>query len=129
MKWIKQDETLRVPIKSWCEPIEEGALQQAMDLARHPVIEHHVALMPDCHLGYGMPIGGVIAVKDAILPSAVGVDIGCGMVAVETNLPAERLAKVTARRATAGKAEGANSCRGRGGASAETGVGGLRTLP
>ncbi|NLZ63773.1 MAG: RtcB family protein [Lentisphaerae bacterium] len=99
MKWIKQDETLRIPIKSWCESIEDGALQQAIDLARHPVVEHHVALMPDCHVGYGMPIGGVIAAKNAMLPSAVGVDIGCGMIAVQTNIPAERLAEVPARRA------------------------------
>ena len=99
MKWMKEDETLRIPIKSWCADIEEGALAQAMDLARHPALERYVALMPDCHEGYGMPIGGVIAAKNAILPSAVGVDIGCGMVAVETNLPAERLSEMRERRA------------------------------
>ena len=99
MKWIKEDESLRIPVKSWCEDVEASALQQAIDLAKHPVLERHVALMPDCHTGYGMPIGGVIAAKNAILPSAVGVDIGCGMVAVETNVPAERLAEMPARRA------------------------------
>lgn len=49
-----------------------------------------VALMPDCHQGYGMPIGGVVAADAAVIPAAVGVDIGCGMRAVETDLPAER---------------------------------------
>ena len=99
MKWLKQDDSLRIPIKSWCETIEPGALQQAMNLARHPALERYVALMPDCHVGYGMPIGGVIAARNAVLPSAVGVDIGCGMVAVETNVPAERLADLRDRRA------------------------------
>ena len=99
MKWMKEDDSMRIPIKSWCADVEPGALEQAMDLARHPALERYVALMPDCHEGYGMPIGGVIAAKNAILPSAVGVDIGCGMVAVETNLPAERLSEMRARRA------------------------------
>lgn len=95
MKWVKDRKklggTARVPIKSWCQEIEDGALQQAADLAHHPVVESHVALMPDCHVGYGMPIGGVIGCKDAVIPNAVGVDIGCGMGAVRTNLPTEEL--------------------------------------
>ena len=99
MKWLKQDESLRIPIKSWCENVEPGALQQAENLARHPALERYVALMPDCHVGYGMPIGGVIAAQNAILPSAVGVDIGCGMIAVETDVPAERLGDMRTRRA------------------------------
>jgi tRNA-splicing ligase RtcB len=57
------------------------------------VIFHHVALMPDCHVGYGMPIGGVIAVRDAVIPNAVGVDIGCGMGAVRTSLVTEEIDK------------------------------------
>ena len=61
MKWIKDDNTLRIPIKSWCKDIEDGALVQAENLANHPVTKNHVALMPDAHVGYGMPIGGVIA--------------------------------------------------------------------
>ncbi len=99
MKWIKKDDTLRIPIKSWCEKVDDNAMQQALDLAKHPVLERYVALMPDCHAGYGMPIGGVIAADNAILPSAVGVDIGCGMIAVQTNVPAERLAEMSDRRA------------------------------
>lgn len=98
MKWIKYEQGYRVPVKSWCSDLEPGAMQQAVNLANHPAVSLHVALMPDCHQGYGMPIGGVIAVKDAIIPSAVGVDIGCGMIAVETDVPAERLAEMSFRR-------------------------------
>lgn len=85
MKWI-ETENLNVPIKSWCEPVEKEALKQAQNLANHPAIFKHIALMPDCHVGYGMPIGGVIACQSAVIPNAVGVDIGCGMGAVETNI-------------------------------------------
>lgn len=98
MKWIKNEESYRIPVKSWCAEVEPGALKQAGNLAAHPVLAHHVALMPDCHQGYGMPIGGVVAARDAVIPSAVGVDIGCGMVAVETGVPAERLAGMSFRR-------------------------------
>ncbi len=97
MEFVKND-GLPIPIKSWCADIEAGALVQAENLARHPAVRHHVALMPDCHWGYGMPIGGVIAVQDAIIPAAVGVDIGCGMIAVETDIPAERLSEMSFRR-------------------------------
>ncbi len=74
--------TERVPIKVWAESIEEGAIQQARNLANLPSVYKWVALMPDCHIGYGMPIGGVLATTDLIIPNAVGVDIGCGMAAV-----------------------------------------------
>jgi tRNA-splicing ligase RtcB len=84
MKWVKND-NMKVPVKSWCEDVDEQAMKQARNLANHPVIFKHVALMPDCHVGYGMPIGGVIACDDAVIPNAVGVDIGCGMAAVETD--------------------------------------------
>jgi tRNA-splicing ligase RtcB len=79
----------RVPIKVWLENIkqvEEGCLQQALNLANLPFIYKWVALMPDTHQGYGMPIGGVVAVEDVIIPNAVGVDIGCGVAFVETNI-------------------------------------------
>ncbi len=66
-----------LPIKSWCPDIEDEALAQAKNLAKLPFAFHHVALMPDSHKGYGMPIGGVLATKDVIIPNAVGVDIGC----------------------------------------------------
>jgi tRNA-splicing ligase RtcB len=93
MEWVKNEDTYRVPIKSWCSEIDDGALKQASDLARHPVVFKHVALMPDCHLGYGMPIGGVIACKNAVIPNAVGVDIGCGMGAVKTSIPTNAVSK------------------------------------
>ena len=99
MKWIKQEESYRIPVKSWCAEVEPGALKQAANLASHPALAHHVALMPDCHQGYGMPIGGVVAARDAVIPSAVGVDIGCGMIAAETDVPAERLSDMRFRRA------------------------------
>ena len=73
-------------IKSWCPDIEEGAWQQALNLAHLPFLFRHVALMSDCHQGFGMPIGGVIATKGVIIPYAVGYDVGCGMVSVKTSL-------------------------------------------
>ena len=99
MKWEKFEEGYSVPVKSWCENCEEGAVKQAANLAQHPVVFDHVALMPDAHQGYGMPIGGVIACEDAVIPAAVGVDIGCGMIATETDIPAERFAEMSFRRA------------------------------
>jgi tRNA-splicing ligase RtcB len=91
MEWTKKTDDLRVPVMSWCREVEETAMRQAVDLARHPAVYHHVALMPDCHPGYGMPIGGVIACPGAVIPNAVGVDIGCGMGAVRTSLAADEI--------------------------------------
>ena len=79
-------DTERIPIMIWTEQIEEGALVQAKNLANVPYAYNHIAIMPDCHQGYGMPIGGVMAAAGAIVPNAVGVDIGCGMCAVRTSL-------------------------------------------
>jgi tRNA-splicing ligase RtcB len=84
MKKFKNENELTV--FSWCEDTEEGALKQIANLAQLPFAFHHIAVMPDCHQGYGMPIGGVLATKDVIIPNAVGVDIGCGMCAVKTSL-------------------------------------------
>ncbi len=78
----------RIPIKVWLEDIEqveEGCLQQALNLSNLPFLHKWVALMSDTHQGYGMPIGGVIAAKDVIIPNAVGVDIGCGVAFVQTS--------------------------------------------
>lgn len=97
MEWEKREPGFRVPIKSWCREVEPGALRQAENLARHPKVFSHVALMPDCHEGFGMPIGGVIACEDAVIPNAVGVDIGCGMGAIETNLEADAQDRKTIR--------------------------------
>ncbi|HHE04853.1 MAG TPA: RtcB family protein [candidate division WOR-3 bacterium] len=84
-----------MPIKSWCKNPEEGALEQAVNLSSLPFVFKHVALMPDTHQGYGMPIGGVVATKGVIIPNAVGVDIGCGMSAVKTSLKIEHLKRDT----------------------------------
>jgi tRNA-splicing ligase RtcB len=101
---LNVDSTQKLPIKIWLPlveipmpedyiltpqykiDIEEGALAQAHNLANLPFLYKHVALMPDTHQGYGMPIGGVIAAKGVVIPNAVGVDIGCGMCACETSL-------------------------------------------
>ncbi len=78
--------TEKIPVKLWLDDIEEGALQQAKNLANLPFAFHHVAIMPDAHFGYGMPIGGVLATEDVVIPNAVGVDIGCGVCAMQTSL-------------------------------------------
>jgi tRNA-splicing ligase RtcB len=92
MQW--EDSTLgKLPVKSWCRTVEKTALEQAVNLANHPHVFRHVALMPDCHVGYGMPIGGVVACKGVIIPNAVGVDIGCGMCAVRTSFAAEEITR------------------------------------
>lgn len=78
--------TERLPIKMWLDDMEEGALEQAKNLANLPFAFKHVAIMPDSHQGYGMPIGAVLATKEVIIPNAVGVDIGCGMCAIKTSL-------------------------------------------
>ncbi|MFA5152558.1 MAG: RtcB family protein [Clostridia bacterium] len=83
MKYIETD---RLYIKSWCNEPEEGCIEQAKHLAQLPFAFKHIALMPDTHQGYGMPIGGVLATKGYVIPNAVGVDIGCGMCAVKTSL-------------------------------------------
>lgn len=83
---MKCIDTERVVIKSWCDNPEEGALEQTKHLANLPFVFKQVCLMPDVHQGYGMPIGGVIACRNVVIPNAVGVDIGCGMAAVKTSL-------------------------------------------
>jgi tRNA-splicing ligase RtcB len=83
---MKYFDTEGVVIKSWCDNPEGNALAQAKNLANLPFIFRQVCLMPDTHEGYGMPIGGVIATNAVVIPNAVGVDIGCGMLATGTNL-------------------------------------------
>lgn len=76
----------RIPVKMWLDQIEESALDQAVNLSNLPFAFKHIALMPDAHSGYGMPIGGVLATHGVVIPNAVGVDIGCGMCAIKTDL-------------------------------------------
>jgi tRNA-splicing ligase RtcB len=85
---IKTIATEKKPIKLWLADIDLDTLQQAKNLANLPFLFHHVAIMADAHIGYGMPIGGVAATEDVIIPNAVGVDIGCGICTVQTSLPA-----------------------------------------
>ena len=86
-------ETAGVPIKAWTRglAIEASARAQLDNVARLPVVFHHVAAMPDVHWGIGATVGSVVPTERAIIPAAVGVDIGCGMMAVETTLPAAQL--------------------------------------
>lgn len=78
--------TEKLPIKMWLDDIEDGAVAQAKNLANLPFAFKHIAIMPDSHQGYGMPIGGVLATKGVVIPNAVGVDIGCGMCAVKLEI-------------------------------------------
>lgn len=86
-------ETGRGLIKMWTRgvPVEDGAKTQLKNIAELPFIHSHVAAMPDVHFGRGATVGSVIATKGAIIPAAVGVDIGCGMMAAQTTLTANQL--------------------------------------
>ncbi len=79
------------PVKIWASDVEESAMEQIVNLTKLPFLFHHLAIMPDVHAGMGMPIGGVLATVDAVIPNAVGVDIGCGMCAVKTSWRVEEI--------------------------------------
>jgi tRNA-splicing ligase RtcB (3'-phosphate/5'-hydroxy nucleic acid ligase) len=83
----------RVPIRLWANPheVEPDALKQLKRVAGLPWVAHHVAAMPDVHVGKGATVGSVLAMRGAVAPAAVGVDIGCGMMAVKSSLSASRL--------------------------------------
>ncbi len=85
--------TMGVPIKAWIDGVgvEDQARKQLMNTALLPIVFHHVAAMPDVHFGIGATVGSVVATRGAIIPASVGVDIGCGMVAVQTDLAATQL--------------------------------------
>ena len=99
MEFFKQDnhqihiDDAGKPIKMWINgvPLEPQAFEQLKNISQLPFIHKHIAVMPDVHLGCGATVGSVIPTKGAIIPAAVGVDIGCGMMAVKTNLIAEDL--------------------------------------
>lgn len=80
-----------MPVKIWTDDIEESALAQLRNISRMPFIHKHVAAMPDVHWGMGATIGSVIPSKGAIIPAAVGVDLGCGMMACQLNITASDL--------------------------------------
>ena len=80
-----------VPVRIWTDDIDDASRHQLANIAALPIVHHHVAAMPDVHLGIGATIGSVIATRGAIIPAAVGVDIGCGMVACRLSLEARQL--------------------------------------
>lgn len=81
----------RVPVQVYTTELDESARTQLRNIACLPIVHHHVAAMPDVHMGIGATVGSVIATRRAVIPAAVGVDIGCGMNAVKLTLSAERL--------------------------------------
>ena len=90
---LSEMKTKNVPVKLWTkiEEVESQALDQLKNIAQLPWVAHHVAVMPDVHLGKGATVGSVVAMRGAVAPAAVGVDIGCGMAAVKTTLTARQL--------------------------------------
>src|SRR2546428_13753456 len=84
-------ETLTPRLAPWGRDFEPDTLRQAEKTARLPIVEGHVALMPDAHVGLGATVGSVIPTKGAVIPAAVGVDIGCGMVAAELDVTEAQL--------------------------------------
>lgn len=86
-------ETHGVPIKAWIDGVgvEDQARKQLINTASLPIVFHHVAVMPDVHFGLGATVGSVVPTEGAIIPAAVGVDIGCGVVALQTDLSAAQL--------------------------------------
>src|SRR2546423_9343383 len=93
-------ETENLPILIWAEEEDlagqDGAIEQAKNLANHPLARKHIALMPDFHVGYGMPIGGVMATEGGVIPNAVGVDTGCGIIPLSTEPSSEELDRARA---------------------------------
>ncbi len=90
---LSEMKTKNVPVKLWTkiEEVESQALDQLKNIASLPWVAHHVAVMPDVHVGKGATVGSVVAMRGAVAPAAVGVDIGCGMAAVKTTLTARQL--------------------------------------
>lgn len=87
-----------VIVKNWATELDEQGRQEVENICKLPFIHHHLALMPDAHGGKGMPIGGVLATKGVVIPNAVGVDIGCGMCAVKTNVRVEDVTQEVLRK-------------------------------
>ncbi len=87
------------PIFAWTRgvPVEHAAMEQLRNVASMPFVFPHLAVMPDVHFGRGATVGSVIPTKGAIIPAAVGVDIGCGMMAARTSLTANDLPDSLAR--------------------------------
>ncbi len=91
MPIFKQINKAKVPIKIFTDEIAPQAIDQLVNIANLPIVHHHIAAMPDVHVGIGATVGSVIPTLNAVIPAAVGVDIGCGMNAVRTSLTASDL--------------------------------------
>ncbi len=91
MPIFKQINKAKVPIKIYTDEIAPQAIDQLVNIANLPIVHHHIAAMPDVHVGIGATVGSVIPTLNAVIPAAVGVDIGCGMNAVRTSLTANDL--------------------------------------
>ena len=85
--YVEYSEHGGVPVKMWTQgvPVEDDAIRQVQQISRLPVVWPHVAVMPDVHVGIGATIGSVVPTRSAIIPAAVGVDIGSGMIAARTS--------------------------------------------
>jgi len=88
----------RVPVKVYTGEIEPQARAQLVNISKLPIVHHHVAAMPDVHLGIGATVGSVIPTRQAIIPAAVGVDIGCGMMAARLSLTANEIDESSLRK-------------------------------
>src|SRR5258708_1273623 len=110
--------TGRVPVKVWTPDLEPEARRQLENVARLPIIHGHVAAMPDVHAGIGATVGSVIPTKGAIIPAAVGVDVGCGLHAVQLSLTAkdmpDSLRSLSSALESAGRVGSRPLCRGAG---------------
>ena len=95
MPVLQQIREGRVPVSVYTAEIEATARQQLVNISNLPIVHHHVAAMPDVHLGIGATVGSVIPTKGAIIPAAVGVDIGCGMIATRLSLSGNNLEERT----------------------------------
>lgn len=84
--YTSENEYGKGEVRSWASLIDEATIEQANRMSRSPIIEGYLALMPDVHFGYGPPVGSALKTKGGVMPYAVGVDIGCGMIAVQLNI-------------------------------------------
>jgi len=87
-----------LPIRCWARDLDPGARTQLENIARLPIVHRHVAAMADAHMGIGATVGSVLATREAIIPAAVGVDIGCGMMALRLSIGADKVDERSLRR-------------------------------
>ena len=95
--FTSENEFGRGEVRSWASLLDDNCREQAEAISRVPVVRGHLALMPDAHFGFGPPVGSALVTERAVMPYAVGVDIGCGMIAVRTDLPRDRFSEADSR--------------------------------